>query len=210
MAVAAGVAAASACGTPRGVVLSPSPGQVRGEFSVEIERAGGTWVTVSQPAYVAVFRVRSGAGAVVLWPYWGEQRRLDVGRTAIPRWTIDEERYYADRAYLAFGEGRVTKRQFLLVVASAHPLPLRRYTDDPLLLEEELGEAYYDEEGLVRGILDRMIVDRAAAGWGWACLGEGRAERVGTAPARAGARRSWDRQQRLRDERECPARDRRG
>ena len=198
-----------ACGGGSGIRVPAPPAQARGDFTVEISRApsgGGHWITLSEDAYVAVFRVKSNRGAVVYYPYTlASSQRFSAGQNSLSRGTIDEEREYDDRAYLAFPEERNSIRTFLLVVASPSALGVAALMNDPLLLEGTL-DGRYDEVSMLEAIFDFVVPQRQTRPWGWACLGE---SLDGPQDSANGLSNSVGRSQglnRLRLERQCPLR----
>jgi len=199
------VVASASCGAGSYVSVPPSPAQARGDFTVEIHRTTSErWITLSEEAYVAVFRVQSGRGAVVYYPYSERsEQRFTAGRTPLPGWTTEEERQYRDRSHLAFPDDRTSHRSFLLVVASPRPLRVAELMRDPTLLEGRL-DGRFDEASLVEGIFEIVVSERLARPWAWACIGEGLDGPTDDVGSR-GRRRTSD-IQRLRDEQQCPQR----
>ena len=197
----------SACAGPLGVVIAPSPAQARGDFEVEITENYDTWITLSEPAYVAVFRVRSGRGAMLSYPYSAERDfYFDAGRTPLPKiedWEIQARDGWG---YLAFPESQTSTRTFLLVVASPDPLRIEPLLNDPLFLMDALGDDYFEEAALVEGIFDQVVRQPHTRTWGWACVGTGM-EMIATDQARLRGSERWRDAEDLRLQRQCPRRD---
>jgi hypothetical protein len=198
---AAGVAG---CAGTQEVLIPTPPAQARGDFTVEIIKTSSqTWIDLGQDAYISVFRVRSGRGAVVYFPFDGRtSSQFSAGRTPLPLRTTQQIRDYNDRAYLAFPEERASQRTFLLVVASRSPQNTQRLLDDPTLLESFL-LGRYDEASLVNGIFDLVRQGGDARPWGWACLGEGLDQSGGDADPRY-RNRGGISALGLRDQQQCP------
>lgn len=104
--------------------------------------AGGLTVSLSDAAYVAVFRVVPGWGADLVYPRYGSERaRYGAGYS---RLSITPSGYgygadgYGYRGGYGYGSG-YGRQEYLLLVASREPLYLSRVQRGPYALQEQLG-----------------------------------------------------------------------
>lgn len=126
------------------LVLGPAPARAQNQATIAAHplrvsiSTSGTWgyvrpyadVSVSSPAYVAVFEVEPDIGAVMLWPYQrGRSERvtrhvsLELAGPRQARYREIFRDHLIDRFLLA---SRIRPRAYYLVIASRRPMDLSR------------------------------------------------------------------------------------
>lgn len=126
------VLAAGACALL--LLAGPLRAQAPGSLQVRLETDARGWgvparadVRLSTPAHLAIFEIRPGRGAVMLWPTRRrEAGRLGAGRHALPlagaRFGFPEDRGLPTPGFPVPGSVRHLFRPYLLAVASRRPL----------------------------------------------------------------------------------------
>lgn len=174
------------------LLLTPLRAQGPGSLEVHLEADGRSWgvprraeVRLSASAHVAVFEIRPGRGAVMLWPTRRrEAGRLAAGRHAVPlagaRFGFPEGRGLPDPDISVPGRVRHLFRPYLLAVASRRPLWLTGHYHGRLFQPRQV---FPSVGTMVNALLEEVLSHPRSGGWSF--------DLVPAFPARYGPYGPW-------------------
>lgn len=156
------------------LAAAPAAAQPAGPLEVRLLTGSGGWgaparaeIHLSAPAHLAVFEIRPGVGALMLWP--PDRRRvgrLPAGRHALP---LDAGRFgFPDRRRLplpghpAPGRLRHLFQPYLLAVASREPLWLSRHFHGSLFQPRQV---FPSVGTMVNAVLSDVLPHARRVGW---------------------------------------------
>lgn len=156
------------------LLAAPLGAQGSGSPEVRLEADGRSWgvprraeVRLSAPAHVAVFEIRPGRGAVMLWPTRRrEAGRLEAGRHAVPlagaRFGFPEGRGLPSPDFPVPGRVRHLFRPYLLAVASRRPLWLTGHYHGRLFQPRQV---FPSVGTMVNALLEEVLAHPRSGGW---------------------------------------------